>query len=245
MRWVRRFSLGTTAVKRKLLIAGAIIGVAAASFGGVAYAATGSATPAASGHSHAAKSYAAKRHLGRARLPGLVSRVVRLAEHSIHIDAVVHLKTGFVTVAIDRGVVSSVSTSSISLKEADGQTVTDKVTTSTHVLPRATGGISGVRDGEHVVVVSESGLARLVWVPGARLVRLRGVVTSVSSSSITVKNIKGKTHSEVVTPATRVLPRTTGGIAGIHDGERVAIVESAGTARLVRVLKQPAPSSRG
>ena len=226
-------------IKRKLLIAGAVVGVAAGSFGGVAYAAGAGASAATTptSHSHHTKVLATKGHRGRRGLSGIAPRVVRLVEHSIHIDAIVHLKSGFVTVAIDRGVVSAVSASSISLKEANGQVVTEKVASSTHVLPRGIGGISGVRDGEHVVVVSENGSAKLIWVPGARPVRMRGTVTSISSTSITVKNPKGKTHTVIIDAATRVLPPATGGIGGIHDGEHVAIVEIAGAARLIRVLK--------
>ncbi len=231
--------MSASSLKRKMLIGGTVALMMAAGFGGAAYAAGGSSAPVANLHSHAGKALASGKHSRPRRLPGIAIRFIRLAEHSIHVTAVVHTKSGFVTFAVDRGVVSSLSGTSIALKEADGQVVTDAVSSVTHVRPVKLGGISGVHDGEHVVVVSENGVAKVVWVPGARPWRVRGVVTSVSSSSITVKNAKGKAHTERVSSATRVLPASVGGIAGVHDGEHVVILEIGGNAKLIRVLKQP------
>ncbi|MCL4414546.1 MAG: hypothetical protein M1522_07350 [Actinobacteria bacterium] len=249
MRWaISKVTRSITAsVGRKALLGGAVAVAAAGSVGGGAYALTSSTSspsspsPAVMPRPHAPKGAQGNRS-AQAR-SALVRRFVRIGEHAIHLEAVVPSKGGFLTLTLDRGVVTSASASAIVLKEANGQSVDDTVSSATRVLPRSLGGITGVHAGDHVVVAADNGAARFVLVPGARPSRVRGTVSSVSTTSITLTGPKGKTRQVAVTPSIKVLPASVGGITGVHDGEHVMIVEVAGNAKLLRVLGLRAPGT--
>ncbi|MHB1912946.1 MAG: hypothetical protein ACYCTI_12935 [Acidimicrobiales bacterium] len=180
-------------------------------------------------------------HYGQHATPAALSRVARLAEHATHVQVVVPSKGSFVTLTLDRGVVSSVSATNISITEA-GQTVPvkDAIASSTHVIPAVLGGITGVKGGDHVVVLAKNGTATLIWLPGARPHVVRGVVSSLtttSSDTLVLSMAKGKKSLDlIVGPKTRVLPAGVGGVSGIHDGMHVAIRDLAGNATVIRVL---------
>ncbi|MHB1447031.1 MAG: hypothetical protein ACYCZV_15460 [Acidimicrobiales bacterium] len=233
----RLLSAAKAATGHKGLVFATVAVLAITSAGGSAYALTTSATspPATASHASTAK------HYGHHATLAALSRVARLVEHATHVQAVVPSKGSFVTFTLDRGVVSSVSTSDISVTEA-GQTrpVQDAIVSSTHVLPAVLGGITAVKVGDHVVVVAKNGTATLIWLPGARPHIVRGVVTSLpttSSDTLVISMAKGKKSLDlIVGPKTRVLPTSVGGVSGIHDGMHVAIHDVAGNATVIRVL---------
>lgn len=227
-----------------MLLIGAVSVVAAGSLGGTAYALSTSSSGSSSTPAPAVapKDPAHGTAHWRRRSPGLVARLAHMAEHAIHAQVIVPSKGGFDTYTFDRGIVTSVSSTSLSMKEVDGTSVVEPITSATKVLPATVGGIAGVHDGEHVVAVAENGATKLVWVPGAKPTKVRGTVTSVSSTGITVTKPKGKSVSEAVTSATKVLPASEGGISGVRDGDHVVITEVAGNARVIRVLLPHAPA---
>lgn len=236
MKWTAN---GTRFLGKQALLIGAVSVVAAGSVGGTAYAlAASSGTPATVVVSKAHTQH--DTHHGHQTVPGFVGRFARMGEHAIHAQVIVPSKTGFLTYTLDRGVVSAVSSSSssgsISLKEANGSTVVDSVASSTKVLPASVGGIAGVHDGQHAVVVAESGVAKFIWLPGLKAKHVRGTVSSVSTSSITVARHQGKSVQAAITSVTKVLPASAGGISAIKDGEHVAVTEVGGNARVIRVF---------
>ncbi len=161
----------------RAVIAGAAAVASVAAVGGSAWALTSSSsstppavqTPAPS--SGSLKSPAASRAHGRrhhAKAPAVEARLKALVRRAVHVDAVVRMKTGFVTVSIDRGKVTSVSPTSITLQEADGQSVTDSVTSTTRVVPKSVGGIGGVHVGSLAVVGAENSTAKVIWLARGR-----------------------------------------------------------------------------
>lgn len=245
----------TTAVaKHKVRVAAAVVAAVTvgAGVGGTAYAlgahttasapgALSSTAPTTGHHGH----HGHTSDHGRRRVPAEVSRMARVLAHAAQVQAVVPSKGSFVTMTLDRGVVSAVSTSSISISEADKQTAQDTIVSTTRVLPGVLGGISGVHDGDHVVVVAKGGVATLVWLPNVRSHVVRGTVSSVSPSSLALTRAKGKQVDLAVGPKTHVLPASLGGISGVHDGEHVAVRELAGNAVMVHVLGQARSGSTG
>jgi hypothetical protein len=110
---------------------------------------------------------AAKAH-PRARRAAL-----RLARGAVHVEAVVHTKSGFRTVTLDRGYVESVSGDTLTLREATRnatyRTVTITVPSTARVRnQRRPATLSQLSAGEHVVVVQ--GLKR-TWVIARAAVR--------------------------------------------------------------------------
>ncbi|MHB1710751.1 MAG: hypothetical protein ACYCV7_05030 [Acidimicrobiales bacterium] len=232
MKWTLK---RTRLIGSKALLIGVISVVVAGSIGGTAYALTTSSSTAAPAVVPKAHMKHGTHH-GHRVVPRLVGRFARMGEHAIHAQVVVPSKGSFLTYTLDRGVVTAVSPTSISLKEANGASAVDSVTSTTKVLPASVVGISGVHDGRHVVVVAENGAAKLVWLPGLKPRHVRGTVSSVSTTGITVARHKGKPVQAAINPSTKVLPASVGGISGIHDGEHVAVTEVSGNARVVRVF---------
>ncbi len=119
----------------------------------------GAATSTSTSHSRSAK--AAKAH-PRARLAAL-RRAVRGA---VHADVVVHTKSGFKTLTVDRGFVDSVSGNTLTLREATRtatyRTVSITVPSGARVRNRGQAAtLSQLSPGEHVLVLQ--GLPR-TWV---------------------------------------------------------------------------------
>ncbi|MFZ0668035.1 MAG: hypothetical protein WAM97_19980 [Acidimicrobiales bacterium] len=147
-------------VGRRALLLGGIGLISAASVAGVSYGLTSSSsgttvaqvatsTTPASGTSTTPK----------IRQPYQRARAVlrRAVSGSIEIDT----KNGFVTIDFDRGTVSSISSSGITVLRPDGMQVSEAVTSKTH-MPKA-----GVpTKGENVIVVSDSGNALYIFKVG-------------------------------------------------------------------------------
>ncbi|MGH9076043.1 MAG: hypothetical protein ACRDY0_01070 [Acidimicrobiales bacterium] len=128
---------------RRKVAFGAVGALAAVGLGGTAYAATtssgspgptaGAATPAAHAH-HRARS--------------LVAR-------SDHATIEVKVKGHWVTYTLDRGQVSAVSPTSITLARPDGQSVTDAITSTTKL--RGVTSEPAIQQGKPALVVSTNG----------------------------------------------------------------------------------------
>jgi hypothetical protein len=151
-------TLKKSAWRRAILLAG--IGVlSAGSVAGVSFALSSNTAPT-SPSTHAASTSTSTssgssstntwKHLRR----GKISQVLRRAVSG---QVEVATKNGFVTVDFSRGHVTAVSSSSITILRADGQHVTEAVTSKTH-LPKK----GAPKDGDQVVVVSENGNALYV-----------------------------------------------------------------------------------
>jgi hypothetical protein len=169
-------TLKTSAWRRAVLLAGIGV-VSAGSVAGVSFALTSSSTPAPSAHvaSTPATSNGSAgsnwSHLRRARIRQVLRRAV-----SGQIELAT--KNGFVTVDFDRGAVTSISSSSITVLRADGQHVTDAVTAKTHMPKRG-----APTDGRQVVVVSENGNALYVLDVGSPAAGPKKTGTPAKTSS--------------------------------------------------------------
>lgn len=202
-----------------------------------------SASPKASGaNASGAKASGAKAIASKRRRPAALSMLGRMAERAVHVQMVVKTRSGYVTFTGDRGTIVSISPSSVTLSEADGQRVTDTVSSTTHVVPAALGGISALRDGDRVVVVAKNAAATTIWLPAARAHVVRAMLTSISPTTLTLTNAKGKVLDLSIVAKTRVLPASVGGLSGLRDGQRVAVRDLAGTAQTIRVLGTHMPT---
>lgn len=95
------------------------------------------------------------------RGPGLYA----LARRVVHAELVVKGKAGtYKTVDIDRGTISALSSSSISVTRPDQAKVTEAVTSTTRFPGKAA---SQLKAGDKVIVASSSGAAIAVRSPGA------------------------------------------------------------------------------
>lgn len=74
---------------------------------------------------------------------------------------------------------------------------------------------------------------------------VRGVVSAVSATDLSITEPDHTTVREAVTATTRVLPAALGGIAGVHDGDHVAVVARDGQATLVWLPGARAHAVRG
>jgi hypothetical protein len=152
-----------SAWRRAMLLAGIGV-VAAGSVAGVSFALTSStnSNPAASTPSTPSTSSSGTKQdsdgwgqIRRAKVREVLQRAV---------SGQIELRTnsGFVTVEFDRGVVSSISSSSVSVLRSDSKTITEAITSKTHMPKRGT-----PAKGQQVVVVSEGGNALYVIDVGA------------------------------------------------------------------------------
>jgi len=177
-----------------------VVAVAAASL----IVAGGAVSVADAAHGKAAEK-AAKRHVAK-----------RLVRAGVHADVSLVRADGTTDAfAVDRGKVSTSSSTSLSLLRADGKTVTVSLTTSTIVRGTITA-------GRPVLVFSRSGVAFRIGAPGRRLAPVmpsaankspivhleatfvradgstgtasldRGQVSASSSTSLTIKRADGK-----------------------------------------------------
>jgi hypothetical protein len=146
-----------------------------------------------------------------------------LARHILHGTVIMRANGAWVTYTLDVGRVSAVSSSAISLKRADGSSVTLAVTSTTLWGPK---GVTAPRDiaklvGREVAVLSQNGAAVHVGGRGlfgdvayadltlyrngkTREVQLdRGVVKSVSATQITLTRADGVAVTLPLTAKTR------------------------------------------
>ena len=151
---------------RVLAFTGGAIVVALAA-GGVSYATTPSASAPNSG-----KTAVVTTAKPAAKYPVLRRDFRKLVRHTVHANLIVKTPSGFKTVDIDRGKLTSVSSTAISLTRPDGPTVSATITSSTKFigLPE-----SKLAAGDGVVVVQTGGNAVLI---GARLPKATAAPTS-------------------------------------------------------------------
>jgi hypothetical protein len=147
-------TLKRSAWRRAVLLAGVGV-VSAGSVAGLSFALSSNSTPSAATHvastSGTTSSSGTKPAWGNVRHARLRHVLRRAVSGQIELKT----KTGFITVDFNRGAVTAISTSSITILRADGQHVTDAVTSKTH-MPKNGGAPT---DGKQVVVVSENGNA--------------------------------------------------------------------------------------
>jgi hypothetical protein len=86
------------------------------------------------------------------------SRLMRLLRRAVSGDVEIDTGSGFVYVDFDRGVVTSISSSAVTVLRADGHSVSDAITSTTHMPKRGAPG-----KGTNVVVISTSGKALYVF----------------------------------------------------------------------------------
>jgi hypothetical protein len=124
-----------------------------------------SGAPAANNHAASRKPHK-KAHARE--LAAIRARMVHVARRAVDVEATVRTKNGFVTFSLVRGRLTSVTSSSIVVSEADGKTVSDSIDSSTKFFPKSLKGASGIVASENVVVLSKGEDALVVWVPSAR-----------------------------------------------------------------------------
>jgi hypothetical protein len=150
-----------SAWRRGLLLAGIGV-VSAGSVAGVSYALTSStgSAPHPVTSSAGTPSSTTSESSGWSQIRK--AKVRQVLDKAVSGEIELRTKSGFVTVDFDRGVISSISSSSVSVLRSDSKTVTDAITSSTHMPKRGT-----PAKGQQVVVVSESGKALYVFDIGA------------------------------------------------------------------------------
>lgn len=149
-----------THFSRKAAAGAAGLAVALGAGGAAAWAAV-SSDPSASGQVAAATTAATPTPAGSsARHAGRAGKARSLLNRSDHITFEVKVRGHWVTYDLDRGTVSSISATSITLARPDGQSVTEAINPSTHFV--------GVRSESSVVVDKK-----------AAVVSLNGVAVSI------------------------------------------------------------------
>jgi hypothetical protein len=141
-------------LKRRLLpITGGLVAVGLVA-GGVAYATTPSAAPAKTTSSMSTLSVAPGQAGVTATRLGLRWDLIRLARHTVHAELIVKTADGFRTIDIDRGRLSSISGTSITIVRPDGPSVTARLTNATRYvgLPE-----SSLAKGDRVLLVQGGG----------------------------------------------------------------------------------------
>jgi hypothetical protein len=142
-------------LKTKLLpvTAGAVVVALAA--GGVAYASTPStSTPTSTSTSTSTGASASTAKHGTLR-----ADVIWLARHTVHAQLVVDTKKGYVTIDIDRGKLTTASSSTITIKRPDGPSVSATITSKTKFIGLTE---SQLAPGDGVVLVQHGGYALYV-----------------------------------------------------------------------------------
>ena len=143
-------------------------------------------------------------------------------------------------VEIDRGVVQSISTTQIVLRELDGSSVALAVSSATQVLLNGSPAqLTDIRPG-FVAAVAHNGArpARLIRAFGRAAANVdRGVVASVSGRQFTLRRADGSLLTLRITPSTRVrlngFPATA---AAIRPGRAARVTYTAdGKAKLVQL----------
>lgn len=153
--------------RRALMLVGIGV-VSVGSVAGVSFALTSS-----SGSPAAAAVTASTTKSSTAKPAGIRMRGLAILRRAVSGELELSTKNGFVTYDFDRGVVTSISASSITVLRADSQSVTEAVTGTTHMPKR------GVpTQGENVAVISTGGKALYIF----DLERLRGSASRSSNS---------------------------------------------------------------
>ena len=144
------------ALRRRLLPVTAGAAVVALAAGGIAYASTPSAAPAPAAATTASTAGSASARLGRL---GLRADVARLIRHTIHAQLIVHTKKGFETIDIDKGKLTTDSSTTITITRADGASVSATITSSTKFVGLKE---SKLGTGDGVILVQHGGDALYV-----------------------------------------------------------------------------------
>jgi hypothetical protein len=194
---------------------------------------------------------------------GVDAAVAGAARQIVHGSVIVQRDGAWRTYTLDVGSVTSASSSAISLKRADGSSVTLAVTATTRWGARGmtTSNLAkklSKLQGREVAVLSQNGAADLVGGRGVikgfayadvtifrngktREVQLaRGTVQSVSTSQISLMRADGVTYSATLTSTTRYRQAGVKGSAqasAVKPGEKVALLVSNGLALAVRIAK--------
>ncbi len=239
-------------VKYKLALIGAAL-LGAVGLGGVGMAAASGALPltalTAVNLQHAAKGAAGAR--------------VRFTERVIHGSVILNDTGSWVAFTLDAGRVTAISASAITLKRADGSSVTLTVSAST--LWGAKGGTPkdlAKLDGRAVAVLSRNGVAVHVGGRGmlrgyahasltfltrggkTRVIQLdRGTVRSVSSTQISLLRADGVTITMTLAPHVHYHQAGVKGPAqasAVTPGEHVTLVIHGGKVIAVRIAAQGA-----
>ena len=135
---------------KKLAVA-ALTGGLVLGAGTFAWAETGSSGPSTTTPSHPGRAGAR---------PGALLR------HVEHGDLTVRTKNGFENVTLDRGKVTAVSATSITIQHPDGQSVTKAIDGSTRF--RRGGSAADIQTGRPAVVVSKGDTAVLIGQPAGK-----------------------------------------------------------------------------
>jgi hypothetical protein len=146
----------TSRMGRRALVLIGIGVVSAGSVAGVSFALTSGSTTAVSAQAGSAQTASTSK--GTAKSSSTAGdrrqRVGAILRRSVHGEIELKTSSGFVNYDFDRGAVTSISSSSITVLRADNQSVTEAVSGSTHMPVR------GVpTKGENVVVISTGGKA--------------------------------------------------------------------------------------
>ena len=143
-------------MRKKLAAVGVGAAVLLGTGGAVAWAQTSGPTPTTTPATTAPASAAAPASKPAATVGRPVIRAV--ARRTVHADLIVKDKSGaYVTVTIDRGTVSAVNATSITLDRADGKQATLTINNDTKVHGVAS--VSAVQTGKAATVVSRDGTA--------------------------------------------------------------------------------------
>lgn len=155
--------------KRALVVAGAVV-LSVGGVAGIAYALTsgGPSTAGSAGSTSGSSSSSgstsgtptgASAQSGAAKGKGAVSRLGSLIDRAVHAEVVVaKAGGGYETIDLDRGTVSAVSSTSVTVSPLDGAApVTATITSSTHEPKSVT-----ISEGEQVILISSDGNALLL-----------------------------------------------------------------------------------
>lgn len=184
----------------------------------------------------------------------------------VHGSIITSVSGAYVTYTLDVGQVTSVSSSAITLKRADGQSVTLAISASTvwgnhHAAPKDPGKLQGrtvvvfSRNGAAVQIGRGNGILKhavhldvMVMRKGTtREIQIdRGSVVSASATEISVKRADGVTVTEPVSAKAHWIQaphHTAIQPSQVTAGARVAIVTYQGQVVIVRLPAASAPAS--
>jgi hypothetical protein len=140
-------ALKASGLWRRALLVGGIGVMAAGSVAGVSFALTSSNNaPSAAGTTASTKSTASP------KANTVRQRELQVLRRTVSGQIEIATKNGYVTFQFDRGAVTSISSSEITIMRPDGQSVTEAITGSTRMPKRG-----APAKGQNVVVISVSG----------------------------------------------------------------------------------------
>ncbi|MCL4443397.1 MAG: hypothetical protein M1456_04810 [Actinobacteria bacterium] len=175
----------------KSVAIGTIVGVlAVAGVAGGAFALTSStqspaptSTTAAPGSTHAKGTHHGSKAHHRSLVKGILhrelARAAKMARHAIGVQVTLHTKSGDKVVEVERGTVTALSATSITVKRIDGQSFTASISSTTHEPRKA-----ALKDGARVVLMESSGHATVILpLSGLKLGKKAGSSTHAPSST--------------------------------------------------------------